>query len=574
MTGYRPPVERITSALGAAGLGSALSWSASPATDEHVVEDLLRGFGRFVADAILPTDRIGDRHPPTLDPASGEVQVPVDVRKAFGQYASDGWVGLTAAPTHGGGGLPAMVGAAVEEMFAAANLALSLNPMLTQGAIHLLERWGSSEQRAEMLPALVQGRWTGTMCLTEADAGSDVGAVRTRARPLDEERWAITGTKIFITWGEHDLAENIVHLVLARTPGAATGTKGISLFAVPRDNGEGRRNGVRCIGLEEKLGIHGSPTCVIEMDDAVGTLVGPVGAGMTAMFTMMNAARRSIGLQGLAVAERAYQQAVAYARERRQGQRGADRTVVPIVAHPDVRRMLLLLASGVDSMRALLYETAHAADAAAGSGEGAAREEAQRRVDLLTPIAKAWSTDEGVRLASTALQVHGGAGYIEETGVAQRYRDARIAPIYEGTNGIQSIDLVMRKIRRDGGVAARELLFSLRSHVEGFPVGDAEAIAVGRSLDTFERLVEWVVTATDDDALAGASAVLDVAALAIMGALFAREVRWVRQNRPEAEALALEGRFRFFCGERLALVPGLAARARGGVARLDESFLT
>jgi alkylation response protein AidB-like acyl-CoA dehydrogenase len=572
-------------ALGAVGLTEVLDLPpfAHLAVDD--LRDVLDGFGRFAAEVLAPTDRIGDTEGAHFDPGSGEVTLPAPIRDAYRRWVGDGWSGLAVPAEHGGGGLPTVVGLAAEEMFASANMALSLNPMLTQGSIHLLSTWGTDDQRATYLPKLVTGEWNGTMNLTEPDAGSDVGAVRTRATPRTDGRWELTGTKIFITWGEHDVTDNTIHLVLARTPGAPAGTKGLSLFVVPRrhvnaDGSLGERNGVRCTGLEHKLGIHASPTCVLDFDGALGDLVGPEHGGMAAMFTMMNAARLSVGLEGLGVSERAYQQALAYARERTQGRApgAAPGVASPIIDHPDVRRMLLLMASGVDAMRLLLYSTASATDTARHHPEPQTRAAAQERVDLLTPLAKAWPTDEGVRLTSLAVQVHGGMGYVEETGVAQRYRDARIAPIYEGTNGIQAIDLVARKVRRDRGAALAALVDELGAglaELDGPGALQHAVSLVEAALGALRKATEWLVDADDEeDWLAAATPYLDLAALAVCGGLYGRQVAWAREHVGLTEVAALSGRFAFFAVERVAQAPALLEAITSGRGRLAAAYLS
>ena len=464
MHGYTAPIDDILRALRVAGLDELLHTPAYEGVDEATIREALEGFGRLAEEVITPTDVIGDRQGATLDRATATVSLPDELVSAFDAYMDGGWGAIAAPVEHGGGGLPKVLATAVHEIFGSANLALSVNPMLTQSAIELLERWGDERQQHVVLPRLVSGEWTGTMNLTEPDAGSDLGAIRSMAEPTGDGRWSVNGTKIYITWGEHELRRNIVHLVLARTPGAPEGTKGISLFLVPKvhfadDGSLGERNGVRCVGLEHKLGIHSSPTCVLSFEHAIGELVGPLHGGMAAMFSMMNPARLSVGVQGVSIGERARQQAVAYASERRQGG-DPDHPGGPVTidVHPDVRRTLADLAATVDAIRMLTYTTGIEGDLADRHPDDARRDRARRRADLLTPLAKSFGTDQGVRLASIALQVHGGMGFIEETGIAQRYRDARIAPIYEGTNGIQAIDLALRKIVRDGGVALHELL--------------------------------------------------------------------------------------------------------------------
>lgn len=487
MHGYTAPIDDIVRALRVGGLDDVLRLPAYEGVDEATIRSALEGFGRLAEEVITPTDVIGDRQGATLDRSTNSVSLPAELVDAFDAYMDGGWGAIAAPVEHGGGGLPKVLATAVHEIFGSANMALSVNPMLTQSAIELLERWGDERQQRVVLPRLVSGEWTGTMILTEPDAGSDLGAIRTTAEPTGDGRWAINGTKIYITWGEHPLRPNIVHMVLARTPGAPEGTKGISVFLVPKvhftdDGALGARNSVRCIGLEHKLGIHASPTCVMSFEDAIGELVGPLHGGMAAMFSMMNPARLSVGVQGVSIGERARQQAVAYAAERRQGS-DPDHPGGPVTidVHPDVRRTLADLAATVDAIRMLCVTTAIEGDLADHHPDAARRERARRRADLLTPLAKSFGTDQGVRLASIALQVHGGMGFIEETGIAQRYRDARITPIYEGTNGIQAIDLVMRKIVRDGGVALGELL-------DEIDAGIAAARAVPAAGPTAHRL--------------------------------------------------------------------------------------
>lgn len=571
--------------LRAVGLDEILALKPFGGTSVGDVVDVLAGFGRFAAEVLAPTDRVGDVVGARFDPETASVTLPPELRDAYTRWVGDGWAGLAVDAAHGGGGLPAVVGLAADEMFVAANMALSLNPMLTQGAIHLLQRWGSDEQRSRYLANLVTGRWSGTMVLTEPDAGSDVGAVRTRATPRGDGTWAISGTKIFITWGEHDLAENIVHAVLARTPGAPPGTKGISLFLVPRrlvgsDGSLGERNSVRCVGIEHKLGIHASPTCVLDFDEAIGELVGDEHGGMTAMFTMMNAARLAVGVEGLALSERAYQQALAYAQQRRQGRAvGAPQSESsPIVEHPDVRRMLLTIVSSVDAMRALLYTTAAAADRARHLDDADARDRAAARVDLLTPMAKAWCTDEGIRNTSLALQVHGGMGYIEETGIAQRFRDSRIAAIYEGTNGIQAIDLTSRKVLRDKGAALGDLLDEIDGLIAQL-VHDEQLAVVAVHLEAAVAAVRsatsWLVDAADDPDqwMAAATPYLELVSTTVAGGLLARVARWVRDHGDAERARAITGRARFFAIERLAPAAALLTPITSGADRLRPELL-
>ena len=530
---YEAPVEDIVGALETVGFADVLALPHHAGTTLSDVRDVLAGFGKLAADVIAPTDRVGDREGASFDPATGAVSVPDELVEAHRQFVDGGWSAIAAATDLGGGGLPRSVGLAVHEMFGSANLALSLNPMLTLSAVELLERWGDEHQRRSVLPRLIDGSWSGTMNLTEPDAGSDLSGVRTMATPRADGSWSVNGTKIYITWGEHHLSDNIVHLVLARTPDAPEGVRGISLFLVGRsmiraDGSVGERNGVLCRSVEHKLGIHASPTCVLEFVDAVGELVGPLHGGMAAMFSMMNPARLAVGVQGVSVAERSFQQAYSFAHERRQG-RGSDPTTpCAIIDHPDVQRMLLDIAALRDGARLLTFTTAVHGDLGAHHPDADQRARHLRRVDLLTPIAKSWPTEVGERAASLAVQVHGGMGFVEETGIAQRYRDIRIASIYEGTNGIQAIDLVGRKIARDEGAAVRELLAEVSETVElvaGRPEFAPIAVQLEGAVVASREASDWVVErfGTDGPAvLAGASAVLELLALTFVGHLLVR----------------------------------------------------
>jgi alkylation response protein AidB-like acyl-CoA dehydrogenase len=500
---YAAPVGDIRFALeDAAGLGRLQC-----DLDHAVLTAILETVGALAADTLAPLNASGDRAGVTL--SEDGVRAAPGFADAYAAFVADGWQGLSADPAWGGQGLPRAVALAVHETVHAANMAFGLAPMLTLGAIEAIEAHGSDEQRRLYLPKLVSGAWTGTMNLTEPQAGSDVGALTTRAIPSTDGSFRLNGQKIFITWGEHDMAENIVHLVLARLPDVPPGTKGLTLFVVPRVLPDGRRNGVRCIGVERKMGIHASPTCTMAFENAVGWPVGELGGGMAAMFTMMNSARINVGLQGVAVAEAAYQKALAYARERRQSRAEGASGPSPIVDHPDVRRMLARMKALIQAGRALCYEAAVCADLAR-AGDGAAKV----REDLLTPLAKAWCTDMGVEVASLGVQVHGGMGFVEEGGAAQFYRDARIAPIYEGTNGIQAIDLVGRKTLADGGAGARALIDDARTVAHGLRDGGHAQIGsrLATAADALAEAVTFVLSAPRRDALAGASAYLSLAA--------------------------------------------------------------
>src|SRR5581483_6937021 len=442
------------------GFKAALAEGLYGDLDEATVDSVLEEAGRFAADVIAPLNRVGDKFgTPFKD---GNVTTPPGWKQAYTSWAAAGWNGLAAPAEFGGQDLPQAVNAACIEMWNAASMAFGIGPVLTIAAIDALHAYGSDELKQRYLGKLVSGEWMGTMQLTEPQAGSDVGALRTRAAPAADGSYRITGSKIFITYGEHDLTSNIIHFVLARLPDAPPGTKGISLFLVPKFLPDGTRNDVRAHSVEHKLGIHASPTCTMVYGDkggAVGFLVGEKHKGMAAMFTMMNRARLAVGLSGVAIAERATQQALAYARERKQGSAGA------IVHYPDVKRMLLTMRALTAAARAICYATAVAIDRSLREKTEAARQAAHERASLLTPVAKAFSTDIGIEVASLGVQVHGGMGYVEETGAAQHYRDARIAAIYEGTNGIQAIDLVTRKLPLSNGKAAAAYLGELRNTV-------------------------------------------------------------------------------------------------------------
>ncbi len=503
--------------------------------DPETVAGILEEAGRFFSEQFAPLNRIGDQqHSRRND--DGSVTTPEGFAKAYRRFVEAGWPAVQFPAEYGGGGFPWLVGVAMQEMLTAANMAFSLCPMLTQGAVDMLLIFGTEEQRERYLPKMVSGEWTGTMNLTEPQAGSDVGALTTRATPTADGSWRITGQKIFITYGEHDLADNIIHVVLARVPDAPPGTKGVSCFLVPKfvvedDGSPGTRNAVECVSIEHKMGINASPTCVMSYEDAVGYLIGEPNEGMRYMFRMMNTARLSVGLEGLAIGERAYQQCVAYAAERRQGRAigappGQDS---PIIDHPDVRRMLLTMKAQIEALRCLAYLNAECIDYAKEHPDEAVRAARQELADLLTPLSKAWATDLGVEMASLAVQVHGGMGYIEETGVAQHYRDIRIAPIYEGTNGIQAIDLVGRKLGLRGGDAMRDFLAAIEATASEAVAAGEELAVIGEQLSsataTLREVTEWLLVngaADPNHALAGATPYLRMAGVVTGGWLLTK----------------------------------------------------
>jgi 3-(methylthio)propanoyl-CoA dehydrogenase len=551
--------------------------------DPALVRDLLAEAGRFMADTIAPLNQVGDELGSVRNP-DGSVTTPPGFVDAYRAYVAGGWGAVPFEPGYGGGGFPWMVGIALQEILTSANMAFSMAPLLTQGAIDAIAHHGSEEHKLTFLPRMISAEWTGTMNLTEPDAGSDVGAVRTRAIRQDDGTYRITGTKIYISFGEHDMAENIIHLVLARTPDAPPGTKGISLFIVPKvlvndDGSLGARNDVTCVSIEHKMGIKASPTCVLsfgERDGAVGYLVGEENRGMAYMFTMMNQARLSVGLEGLSLAERAYQQALAFAQERRQGRApGAPAgESSPIIEHPDVRRMLLTMKATIEAMRRLVFWTAEAIDRSKHHPDPAVREEADELAAILTPMAKSWGTDMGVELTGLAIQVHGGMGYIEQTGVAQHYRDARITTIYEGTNGIQALDLVGRKLPMRAGNAVKEFLARLGSLDERL-AGHDELAGVRDELraavDAVSEATAWIFdhAANPVDVLAAATPYQRQLATVTAGYLMARSALVALDllaggSGDETFLRSKVVTARFFCEQLLPQVNGLTSAVCGG----------
>ncbi|MBS0476807.1 MAG: acyl-CoA dehydrogenase family protein [Proteobacteria bacterium] len=521
-----------------AGIEELASHDRFAHASPDMVEAIVEGIGQFTAGEWAPLNRKGDLEGAVL--ANGTVTLPEGFAAAYRAYVEQGWNAIAGDAEFGGQGLPFSLAANVMENLGTANMAFGLLPILTVGSIESISHHGSAAQKALFLEKLISGEWSGTMNLTEPQAGSDVGALRTTATPIaDGEhagKYRIKGTKIFITWGEHDLSGNIVHLVLARTPGAPTGSRGISLFLVPKyhvgaDGTLGGRNDLRCVSLEHKLGIMASPTCVMSFgddDECIGDLIGHENEGLKAMFTMMNSARINVGSQGVQIAERALQQASHYARERIQSVRAGSpgKEPVAIVEHPDVRRMLLRMRALTEGARALLYYTAGMVDRGALGIEGALA-----RADCLVPLIKAWGTDVGCEVASLGVQIHGGMGFIEETGAAQYYRDARIAPIYEGTNGIQAADLVTRKLGYESGAVLTALLADAARDGTAYP----ELVALTQ--DCIE-IAEWMsTTASLDDKLAGSVPFCTMCAVAVAGGQLARQVTALAgEDTPQSRA--------------------------------------
>ncbi|MDP3898330.1 MAG: acyl-CoA dehydrogenase [Mesorhizobium sp.] len=583
---YRAPVEEIAFTLKhVAGLRAALDAGRFGDLSEDLVDAVLAEAGRFASDEVAPLAKVGDTQGARLKDAA--VTTPDGWAALYARWTEGGWNGLSGPEEFGGQGLPTMLGVAALEMWNSASMAFALGPTLTMGAVEAIDKHGADALKQTYLAKLVSGEWMGTMNLTEPQAGSDLNALRARAEPVGDGTYRVFGQKIFITYGEHDFTDNIVHLVLARLPDAPAGTRGISLFLVPKflvgeDGALGRRNDVFCASIEHKLGIHGSPTCTMIYGDgfagnapgAIGYLIGEENRGLACMFTMMNNARLAIGMQGVAVAEAAYQKALAYAQDRRQGRAPgySGEGMSPIALHPDVRRNLLTMKALTDAARGIAYCCAHAADMArTGAGDEAAHW--QERANLLTPIAKAFSTDIGVDVASIGLQIHGGMGFIEETGAAALYRDARIAPIYEGTNGIQAIDLVVRKLPQSGGEHVHGYIAELRADAEAVRASNLPGF--GRTADRLDAALDDLEAATRclqamasegraSEALAGATPYLRLFGLAAGGACLARGA--VAGKDAAHVALA-----RFFAENLVAECHALRDRVENGAESLDAA---
>jgi alkylation response protein AidB-like acyl-CoA dehydrogenase len=572
---YRAPLTDINLALKhATGLAPALEQGLLGELSIEDIEAIVAEAGRFAGEVIAPLNRIGDTYGTRFN--AGNVTTAPGWKEAYRAWRLAGWNAVTAPAEWGGQSLPQIVNAACTEMWHAASVAFANGPMLTMAAIDALNAHGSTALKRTYLHKLVSGEWMGTMQLTEPQAGSDVGALRSRAERAGDGTYRITGQKIFITFGEHDFTENIIHFVLARLPDAPPGTRGISLFLVPKflvnaDGSLGGRNDVRAHSVEHKLGIHGSPTCTMVFGDAGGAtafLIGEEHAGMSCMFTMMNRARLAVGLQGVGIAECATQKALSYARERRQGRApGMDASQsASIIAHPDVRRMLLTMRALTQAARAICYATALAIDRSERESDDAKRKAAHAQASLLTPVAKAFSTDIANEVASLGIQVHGGMGFIEETGAAQLFRDARIAAIYEGTNGIQAIDLVTRKLPVGGGEGVRAHLDDLRRVVSALgadndPGFGSTAVRLGEAVESLARSTAWLIGKLDKEpqaALAGASPYLRLFGFASGGCLLAKQVLSIKRSGEDAAAAL--GSARFFA-EHVAVSAGALERS-------------
>ncbi len=584
MADYTPPVRDITFTLQSiADVDSIVSLPAFDHVESDMIDGVLTEAARFFSEVFAPTNEIGDEQGATL--REGQVITPDVFKPVWTKLVDAGWTAVTGSPEYGGHGFPKVIGIAISEMMTSANLAFSLNPMLTGSGITLLTRHGSDELKDRYLAKLIASQWTGTMVLTEPEAGSDLGVLRTKAEHNDDGTYRINGTKIFITWGDHDLAENVIHMVLARTPDAPRGTKGISLFVVPKyllddDGTPGERNAVEVVSLEHKLGIHASPTCVLSFEDATGYLVGEENQGMRYMFTMMNQARLEVGLEGLSVAERAYQHAATYAKGRIQGRALGSSEPSPIIEHPDVRRMLMTMKAYTEAMRALVYDAAGAGDRMRSATSGTERDTARDRLALLTPIVKAWCSDHCVDVASIGVQVHGGMGFIEETGAAQFYRDARITPIYEGTNGIQALDLVMRKLPMLGGDVIGSYLKEIEALADTLS-GDEELADIGdrlrSALNAVSQATSFLADSDTASAMAGATPYLEMLGTLAGGYYLARQAHTALPQADDDPWMAAKvATARFYATNLLPRVHGITPSVISGadvVFGVDEAHL-
>ena len=579
MSAYQAPLKDMRFVLNElAGLAEVAKLPGYEEATPDTADAILEEAAKFASEVLDPINYTGDQEGSVWK--DGAVTTPKGFKQAYKQYVSGGWGALPFGPEHGGQGLPKLVATAVEEMLTSSNMSFSLCPLLTQGAIHALELCGSDALKKAYLGKMIEGSWTGTMNLTEPQAGSDLALVRTRA-VRHGEHYKISGQKIFITYGEHDMSENILHLVLARTPEAPEGVKGISLFLVPKflpnpDGTPGKRNSARCASIEHKLGIHASPTAVMVFEDAIGYLVGEENKGLSYMFIMMNAARFSVGLEGVSISERAFQRALAYAKDRLQGKdlvEGAK--TVPIIRHPDVRRMLMLMKSQTEAMRALAYVVAAAMDFAHKTGD----KKHQAFVDLMIPVVKGWSTETGIEIASLGVQVHGGMGFVEETGAAQYLRDARITTIYEGTTGIQAMDLVGRKIAREAGQTAKAWITEVKKLDAQLGAHPEIRKALADGIKAVEECVDFIVSAKDPRAqFAGAVPFLKLMGIVAGGWQMARAaLAAAKGTGDDSFYKAKVATVRFYADHVLVQAPALRNTvvngAAGVMALSEEQFL-
>ena len=585
---YAAPLAEMRFALNAvADLPEIAKLPGYEEATPDLVDAILDEAGKLAGEVLAPLNHPGDREGSVYE--NGVVRTPHGFREAYGQFVEGGWNALPFDPDYGGQGLPWTLASAVQEIWHAANLSFGICPLLTAGAVELLQAHGNDDQKETYLPKMISGEWAGTMNLTEPQAGSDVGALRTKAE-RNGDHYLISGQKIYITYGEHDFTENIVHMVLARLPDAPPGTKGISLFLVPKflvnaDGSLGPRNDLRCVSIEHKLGITASPTAVMAYGDsggAIGYLIGEENEGMACMFTMMNNARLAVGIQGVAIAERAYQQARAYAFDRVQSRpiEGGNGPAA-IIRHPDVRRMLATMKAKTEAARALTYWAAAALDRAKREPDAECRAAQQALIDLLIPVTKSWCTDVGCDVASLGVQVHGGMGFIEETGAAQHFRDARILPIYEGTNGIQALDLFTRKLLRDKGAAMTQLLMEMRA---GLPAvnGNSDLAALraplAQSLEALDRAAAWMLEEGGKDLARGAASATAFQSLfgvVLGGWLLAKAAQQNGGNDPSTRDGKIKTA-RFYAENLLGEAVGLADAVTGGadstLAFGDEDF--
>jgi len=590
---YATPLRDIRFALDhMANFGAIEQTGVYPDLSVELVSAVFDEMGKFCDQVIAPLNSVSDEQGAVLE--NGVVRTTPGFKEAYSQYVEAGWNSLAFPEEHGGQGLPSTLGVVLMESINAGSMSFGLCPMLTTGAIKAILHAGTDEQKRFYLDKMISGAWTGAMNLTEPQAGSDLSVIRTKAEPVGDGRYKISGQKIYITYGEHDMADNVVHLVLARLPDAPEGTAGISMFLVPKvhvneDGSLGERNDVQCVGLEEKLGIHGSPTCVMafgESGDCYGTLLGEENRGLKNMFVMMNSARLDVGMQAVGVAEASYQHALAYALDRKQGRPAGVKTgdLVPIYEHPDIRRMLYSMKSLIEAARGICYANAVAYDLARCAGSEDERQKARALEGLLTPVSKAWSSDRALEITSLGVQIHGGMGFVEETGAAQFMRDARITPIYEGTNGIQAMDLVGRKLQGDGGVAARDFISIMKENVNALKSSGDDFAAIGERLmaavEALEASIDWLLNAAKSDqtaVLAGATPYLKQFGNVAGGHYLAKGALSAAESEDKAYAAAKMQLAKFYAENYLTEAIGLTDAVTAGampLERLDPAILT